>query len=213
MQIAGVINDALTRLRDAGAVLVPFDSTAFEELAVSAWPGATADTISGLDASSNYESIVMLGRWVTSVQTVCCSVQKCVPPWLADCNFGCVKHAGYLTSAKKPSQTADRLACRTTFMKYTTLKTSCATKPSMTFCSALCTRASIQVLVPWHCMTTDGALQKASQGVNRSSQGCCRGSLTDFCVQAASNRQRASTCASTRCHQLCIDCIHTDGTL
>lgn len=63
MQIAGVINSGLTRLRNAGAVLVPFDSTAFDELAVSAWPGATADTISGLDAASNYESIEVLGRY------------------------------------------------------------------------------------------------------------------------------------------------------
>ena len=61
-----MINTALTRLRDAGAVLVPFDSTAFDELAVSAWPGATADTIVGLDAASNYESIEALGRCATS---------------------------------------------------------------------------------------------------------------------------------------------------
>ena len=61
-QIAGVINSALARIRGAGAVLVPFDSAAFDELAVSAWPGATADTITGLDAASNYESIEVLGR-------------------------------------------------------------------------------------------------------------------------------------------------------
>ena len=56
------INAALDTLRDAGAVLVPFDSSAFQELAVSAWPGATADTIETLDASSKYESIEVLGR-------------------------------------------------------------------------------------------------------------------------------------------------------
>ena len=65
MQIAGVINTALTRIRNAGAVLVPFDSTAFQDLAVAAWPGATADTIVGLDAASNYESIEVLGRYRT----------------------------------------------------------------------------------------------------------------------------------------------------
>lgn len=64
VQIGGVINTALTRLRNAGAVLVPFDSTAFDDLAVSAWPGATAETIVGLDAASNYESIEALGRCV-----------------------------------------------------------------------------------------------------------------------------------------------------
>lgn len=63
-EIAGVINTALTRIRNAGATLVPFDSTAFDELAISAWPGATADTIPGLDAASNYESIEVLGRWL-----------------------------------------------------------------------------------------------------------------------------------------------------
>lgn len=62
MQVAGVINTALARIRSAGATLVPFDSTAFDELAISAWPGATADTIPGLDAASNYESIEVLGR-------------------------------------------------------------------------------------------------------------------------------------------------------
>ena len=64
--MAGPINSALAKLRSAGAVLVPFDSSAFQELAVSAWPGATADTINNLDASSAYESIEVLGR-----QAVC----------------------------------------------------------------------------------------------------------------------------------------------
>ncbi len=61
-QVAGPINTALAKLRSAGAILVPFDSSAFQELAVSAWPGATADTIDNLDASSAYESIEVLGR-------------------------------------------------------------------------------------------------------------------------------------------------------
>lgn len=62
LQVAVPINSALAKLRSAGAVLVPFDSSAFQELAVSAWPGATAETINNLDASSDYESIEVLGR-------------------------------------------------------------------------------------------------------------------------------------------------------
>ncbi|DBA92431.1 TPA: hypothetical protein ACH3X1_002668 [Trebouxia sp. C0004] len=61
-EVAVPINSALAKLRSAGAVLVPFDSSAFQELAVSAWPGATAETINNLDASSDYESIEVLGR-------------------------------------------------------------------------------------------------------------------------------------------------------
>ena len=63
-QVAVPINNALAMLRAAGAVLVPFDSSAFQELAVAAWPGATADSIDNLDASSDYESIEVLGRQV-----------------------------------------------------------------------------------------------------------------------------------------------------
>ncbi|DBB14631.1 TPA: hypothetical protein ACH3X3_004893 [Trebouxia sp. C0006] len=63
-EVAVPINSALAKLRSAGAVLVPFDSTTFQELAVSAWPGATAETINNLDASSDYESIEVLGRWL-----------------------------------------------------------------------------------------------------------------------------------------------------
>ena len=61
-QVAVPINAALAKLRDAGAVLVPFDSSAFQKLAVSAWPGATEETINTLDAASAYESIEVLGR-------------------------------------------------------------------------------------------------------------------------------------------------------
>ena len=64
LQIAGVINNAVTKLRDAGAVLVPFDSTAFDELSVSAWPGATLATLPGFDPASSYESIEVFARWV-----------------------------------------------------------------------------------------------------------------------------------------------------
>ena len=72
-QIAGVINNALASIRKAGAVLVPFDSAAFDELAVSAWPGATADTIIGLDAASNYESIEVLGRCAACITSIKCT--------------------------------------------------------------------------------------------------------------------------------------------
>ena len=61
-QVAVPINSALATLKAAGAVLVPYDSSAFQELAVSAWPGATADSIDNLDAASDYESIEVLGR-------------------------------------------------------------------------------------------------------------------------------------------------------
>lgn len=44
---------------------MPFDSSAFQELAVSAWPGATAETIETLDAASNYESVEVLARQVS----------------------------------------------------------------------------------------------------------------------------------------------------
>lgn len=70
LQVAVPINSALAKLRSAGAVLVPFDSTTFQELAVSAWPGATAETINNLDASSDYESIEVLGRQVAGTETV-----------------------------------------------------------------------------------------------------------------------------------------------
>ena len=63
VQLAGVINSALQALRDAGAVLVPFDSSAFQQLALAAWPGATTASLMGnLDAASAYESIEVLGR-------------------------------------------------------------------------------------------------------------------------------------------------------
>ena len=74
-QVGGAINAALTKLRNAGAVLVPFDSSAFQELAVSAWPGASADTINNLDASSAYESIEVLGRSVHTYSTLLLSLQ------------------------------------------------------------------------------------------------------------------------------------------
>ncbi len=67
LQVAVPINSALAKLRSAGAVLVPFDSTTFQELAVSAWPGATAETINNLDASSDYESIEVLGRQAAGI--------------------------------------------------------------------------------------------------------------------------------------------------
>lgn len=63
VQVAGVINSALQALRDAGAVLVPFDSSPFQQLALAAWPGATTKSLMGnLDAASAYESIEVLGR-------------------------------------------------------------------------------------------------------------------------------------------------------
>ena len=67
LQVAVPINSALAKLRSAGAVLVPFDSSMFQELAVSAWPGATAETINNLDASSDYESIEVLGRQAAAI--------------------------------------------------------------------------------------------------------------------------------------------------
>ncbi|KAL3142981.1 hypothetical protein ABBQ38_003263 [Trebouxia sp. C0009 RCD-2024] len=64
-EVAGVINSALQALRDAGAVLVPFDSSPFQQLALAAWPGATTKSLMGnLDAASAYESIEVLGRYL-----------------------------------------------------------------------------------------------------------------------------------------------------
>ena len=51
---------ALNKLRDAGAELVPFDSSLFDELSSSAWVG-TAE--GGLDGASSYEAPTTLARY------------------------------------------------------------------------------------------------------------------------------------------------------
>lgn len=50
MQIANVTNMALEKLRAAGVVLVPFDSTGFTTVAADAWGGQ------GISHGSRYET-------------------------------------------------------------------------------------------------------------------------------------------------------------
>ena len=58
LQISVAVNDAVEKLRAAGAELIPFDSTAFDDLSTAAYPGPS----SGLDGASDYESVVTLAR-------------------------------------------------------------------------------------------------------------------------------------------------------
>ena len=59
MQCTEAVNTALDKLRAAGVELVPFDSSQFDALAVSAWPGPPGD---GLDGASTFESLTTLAR-------------------------------------------------------------------------------------------------------------------------------------------------------
>ena len=58
-QITDAISSAVDKLRAAGAELIPFDSSSFDDLAAAAWPAPSAP---GLDGASSFESTVTLAR-------------------------------------------------------------------------------------------------------------------------------------------------------
>lgn len=110
-QVAVPINSALAKLRSAGAVLVPFDSSAFQELAVSAWPGATAETINNLDASSDYESIEVLGRQAACTSGASYNVLALLCKHSLNASIPQFLHASYVCLACTSSSPASAWAC------------------------------------------------------------------------------------------------------
>ena len=78
VQITDAIAEAADKLTAAGAILVPFNSSMFETLSTTAWPGPIP--AGSLDGATQYESTDTLARYTSPP-----AVHICHLAWWAIC--------------------------------------------------------------------------------------------------------------------------------